>query len=159
MLSVNQGTQPLIAYYIGKKDIKSVKLLKKMMYSIVLGITILVFLVIQIWTDEIINIFLDETKLKFLNEAIMDIRIYSFALLILGFNIVTGGYLTSVRMPKKEFIINILRGYVLVALSVNIIPPIFGINSIWYALIVSEFITGMVAVTFLLNIKKEKLEV
>lgn len=29
MLSVNQGTQPLISYYIGKKDIKSVKLLKK----------------------------------------------------------------------------------------------------------------------------------
>ncbi|MFM1581480.1 MATE family efflux transporter [Helcococcus bovis] len=158
MLSVNQGTQPLIAYYIGKKDIKSVKLLKKMMYSIVLGITILVFLVIQIWTDEIINIFLDETKLKFLNEAIMDIRIYSFALLILGFNIVTGGYLTAVRMPKKEFIINILRGYVLVALSVNIIPLIFGVNSIWYAMIVSEFITLFVSIVFLLNIKRGKLE-
>ncbi|MFM1541540.1 MATE family efflux transporter [Helcococcus ovis] len=158
MLSVNQGTQPLISYYIGKKDIKSVKLLKKMMYLIVFSITILVFSIIQIWTDEIINIFLDETKLKFLNEAIMDIRIYSFALLILGFNIVTGGYLTSVRMPRKEFIISILRGYVLVALSVNIIPSIFGINSIWYAMIVSEFITLVVSIVFLLNIKRGKLE-
>ncbi|MFM1551637.1 hypothetical protein [Helcococcus ovis] len=36
--------------------------------------------------------------------------------------------MTSVRTPRKDFIISILRGYVLVALSVNIIPYIFFIS-------------------------------
>ncbi|MFM1514404.1 hypothetical protein [Helcococcus ovis] len=62
--------------------------------------------------------------------------------------------MTSVRMPRKEFIISILRGYILVALSVNIISSIFGVNSIWYTMIVLEFITLVVSIVFLLNIKR-----
>ncbi|MFM1524422.1 MULTISPECIES: hypothetical protein [Helcococcus] len=62
--------------------------------------------------------------------------------------------MTSVRMPRKEFIISILRGYVLVTLSVNIISSIFGVNSIWYAMIVLEFITLVVSIVLFIKYKK-----
>lgn len=57
-------------------------------------------------------------------------------------------------MPRKEFIISILRGYVLVTLSVNIISSIFGVNSIWYAMIVLEFITLVVSIVLFIKYKK-----
>ncbi|MFM1536140.1 hypothetical protein ABGF25_05710, partial [Helcococcus ovis] len=60
--------------------------------------------------------------------------------------------------PRKDFIISILRGYVLVALSVNIIPSIFGVNSIWYAMIVLEFITLVVSIVLFIKYKKGGLE-
>lgn len=152
ILALNQGSQPLISFCAGKKDIPSIKKLRKLMLATVAIMSILAFVFIQIFAREIISVFIDTNKIDFLAQAVKSVRIFSIAFLFLGFNISIAGYMTAIQKPFIDFKINLLRGYIVVAIIIYFLPLIFGINSIWYVLIVSEILTLIYSAQKLKNI-------
>jgi len=156
MISINQSSQPLVTYNLGSGNIENVNRLKKKQFITIIVMSLFFFLLAQIISETLVKIFLGETDLEFLKFAVKTIRIFSLSFLIIGLNIGIGGFLTSIKRPKYEFIISILRGYILVFISVNIMPIIFGKEMIWASLLISEFITLIISYYLLQKSKIKK---
>lgn len=154
MIAVNQASQPLVSYNLGDEKYKNVKALKRMQLSTIAIMSLFFFVLVQFAPGFLIKIFLRNVDIEFLTFAKKILRIFSISFLVIGFNIGIGGYLTSIKKPKYEFIISTLRGYILVFLTCKFLPMIFGEKSIWTALIVSELLTLVVSVYLLYKSKR-----
>lgn len=160
MLAINQSSQPLLGYYYGARQYENIPILRGYMLRSVAILSIIMVAAIEIWPQFFINIFLTGVNSDFMVFASKSLRIFALSFLILGFNIINGGYLTAVGRPRFDFVITILRGYVFVALLSYIGAKFMEGEAIWYVLIVSDFLTMVVSI-FLLkkghkHLKKEE---
>lgn len=149
MIAINQSSQPLVTYNLGLGNLINVKRIRNKQFITIMVLSAIFFLVAQIAPEIIVKIFLDEIDKNFLNFTVKAMRLFSISFLVIGFNIGIGGYLTSIKRPKYEFLISILRGYVLVFLSVELLPMIFDRRFIWIALLISELLTLSISLTLL----------
>ncbi|MBU5669214.1 MATE family efflux transporter [Peptoniphilus sp. MSJ-1] len=149
MIAINQSSQPLVTYNLGLGNLINVKRIRNKQFITIVVLAIIFFLVAQIAPESIVKIFLDKIDKNFLNFTVKAMRLFSISFLVIGFNIGIGGFLTSIKKPKYEFIISILRGYVLVFLSVELLPMIFDRRFIWIALLISELLTLSISLTLL----------
>src|SRR5699024_2391277 len=145
MLAINQSTQPLVGYYYGAKEYDNIPILRRYMLISVAVLSILMVGLIEIFPGVFINVFLTDVGSEFMAFASKSLRIFAISFLILGFNITNGGYLTAVGKPRFDFVITILRGYVLVAIFSYVATIFMAKEAIWYALIVSDSLTMLVS--------------
>lgn len=160
MLAINQSTQPLVGFYYGAKEYENIPILRGYMLRSVAIVSILMVAAIELWPGFFINVFLTGVDHEFMAFASKSLRIFAISFLILGFNITNGGYLTSVGKPRFDFVITILRGYILVTLFSYVATVFMDKEAIWYVLIASDFLT-MIVSFFLIReelneLKKEK---
>ena len=138
----------LVDGYFYTKDIK--KYLKRLL---IFGIISL--LVLEIFPNEYISIFMVPTS-EVNNIASYIIRIYSISFYFIPFNIFATYFFPSVLKPHFSTAISFLRGLILPALFVYILPLIFSKNSIWFVMPIVECLIGIFALTFLeININKK----
>ncbi len=155
MLSIVQSSQPLLSYNFGAKNMTHVKQLRKyVLYTILVSSSMMVLL-IQLFPNAVLSIFLNHMEADFIELAVRAMRLFSSSFLILGFNIGIGGYLTAVQRPRDELIISLMRGYIVVALVVFTFPNLFGSSIIWLCLTISELITLIISLYFL---RRERLQ-
>lgn len=157
MLAINQSTQPLVGYYYGAKEYDNIPILRRYMLISVAVLSILMVGLIEIFPGVFINVFLTDVGSEFMAFASKSLRIFAISFLILGFNITNGGYLTAVGKPRFDFVITILRGYVLVAIFSYVATIFMAKEAIWYALIVSDSLTMLVSF-FLIRLELQELK-
>ncbi|MEG0614636.1 MAG: MATE family efflux transporter [Oscillospiraceae bacterium] len=152
---IGQGIQPVISlnYGLGKaKDIKKYYLLA-LITATIFGV--IFFLTAVFFPDEIIGIFNKENDLQLTEIARNGILIYFSSFLIMGVNIITTTYFSSIAKPKEAFIISILRGCSLSIILVLILPKIFGgINGVWATVPLTELLTLFVCLAFVFKFRK-----
>lgn len=146
MLAINQASQPLIGFYYGKDEPKSVLRVRGYMVMSVAIVSIMMVGAIEIWPEFFIRVFLTDTSKEFLAFASRALRIFSLAFLVLGFNITNGGYLTAVGRPRSDFFITIMRGYLVISAFVLIIENFLGRDLIWYALLGSDLVCLIISI-------------
>ncbi|MEG1802621.1 MAG: MATE family efflux transporter [Lachnospiraceae bacterium] len=154
MAGIAQGGQPLISYYYGQERFDKCK--KLLRYGLVAaGVMAAAFMgVYFIGTNLIISMFISE-KLVALREYTATVfRIFSLSYLVVGFNIVIGGYFTAREKPFQAFTISLSRGFILIVLSLFLMTAIFGGEGIWWAPLVSESICLLLSLWFLKRAKK-----
>lgn len=76
-------------------------------------------------------------------------RTYSFSYIILGFNVLIGGFMTALERPKQATAISIGRGLVLQSISLMALSLSFGADGIWYTPILSEAMCLIMSMLFL----------
>ena len=157
MLAINQSTQPLVGYYYGAKEYDNIPILRHYMLISVAVLSVLMVGLIEIFPGVFINIFLTDVDTEFMAFASKALRIFALSFLILGFNITNGGYLTSVGKPRLDFVITMLRGYVLVAIFSYVATVFMAKEAIWYVLIVSDSLTMLVSF-FLIRLELQELK-
>ena len=160
MLAINQSTQPLVGFYYGAKEFENIPILRGYMIRSVAILSLLMVAAIELWPEFFINVFLTGVDAEFMAFASKSLRIFAISFLILGFNITNGGYLTSVGKPRFDFVITMLRGYILVTIFSYVATVFMDKEAIWYVLIASDFLT-MIVSSFLIReelseLKKEK---
>lgn len=158
MLAINQASQPLMSFYYGAREYKSLlKTRRYMLYAVALLSTGLC-VCIQVRPEFFVNVFISDYSQDFLASSVRALRRFSLSFLIVGYNICLGGYLTAVHRPKFDFCINILRGYLLISLSVFLLPVLFSSSAIWYGLLVSEAVCFLCSLTFLKSTQRQALK-
>lgn len=155
MLAINQSSQPLLSFYFGKEEYENVLGIRKFMLRTVLIISILMVLVIELRPEFFVNVFIADYEESFLPFAIKSLRIFAISFLIMGFNITNAGYMTAVQRPRYDFYITILRGYVLMAVLVYLMPMAFGRKIIWNVATITEAITMVFSVFLVKSELKE----
>ena len=148
------GTAPIIGYHDGAKNhaelhgvlVKSLKLVG-------------VFGVVMVALGEILA-----TPLAMLfvgyDSALMELtvsgfRIFALSFLFMGYAIFGSGFFTALNDGVTSAVISFLRTMVFQIAAVLLLPIIWGIDGIWFSIIVAEFMAVMLSGIFLI-VKRKK---
>lgn len=155
MAGIAQGIQPLVSYYFGKNNpLKYRKLLK---YAIYAGMVLSILLFGASWllAEPLAAMFISEKLQNLRLETVRAFHGFSWSFLLCGFNIIIGGYFTSLEYPKSAMAISLGRGFLFVAVSLQILTMWFGKDGIWWAAFLSELLCLILTlILFCINRKK-----
>ena len=140
-----QTIQPLVSINVGAKEYSRAMKLREIALSVAVAFGVLAALLGFLFPQQLINIFVIPTE-EINQIAIPAIRIYFTAFIVMGANMILGGYFQAVEMHKIAILISLLRGLLVVAALVYILPCIFGVYGIWLSIPLTEVITLIVAV-------------
>lgn len=74
------------------------------------------------------------------------IRAYALSFLLLPFNVFSTYYFQATLQPAVSFIISISRGMLLSGALILLLPLIFGGDSVWYAMLITETLVALYVV-------------
>lgn len=152
-LGYSIGVAPIISYHYGAKNKEELKnLLRKSI--IMTGISgILMTTLAEILARVFANIFVSYDN-NLVEKTIIAIRLYSLSFILNGLNIFASSFFTALNNGVVSAIISFLRTFAFQILMIYLLPIILGINGIWLAVVVSEVLSIIVVVFFILKNKK-----
>ena len=81
--------------------------------------------------------------------------IYSYSFFFCGFGIFASSLFTALNDGVVSAVISVFRTIVFQVLCIMIIPGIFGLNGIWYSVIVAEILSCIVSFIFIFMYKNK----
>ena len=139
-----QGIQPLASSSYGNHGEKEAKIFRKYGIINVFVISAIISSGIFLFANEIAAIFNSEKNISLQKQAVFGLKIYFAATLFMGINIMMSIYYAAIGREKMAQIIALLRGIVLVIPVMILLFTIFGIDGVWFGVVVTEIITMLV---------------
>lgn len=155
MIGFSQGLQPVISYNYGAKNFKRIKKTMKISSITVVSLGIFFFLICNIFTKEIISLFIkDDINLFEITKSA--INLYSFTYILMGINIIISAYFTSIEDAFISALLSVLRGMIFINVLLFTFPKFLGIKGIWLVAPINEFLSMGVSIGifFTFGIKK-----
>ncbi|MEY8441279.1 MATE family efflux transporter [Lactobacillaceae bacterium 24-114] len=134
------GVQPVSSREYGQRKFENVERALKTGIVITLAIATLEFVVLITFKTPIINIFNNQHSLQLLHYAQSGLPIYFTSTFFTALNYLFILFLTAVNSARASFALSLLRGYFILLPLILLLPRIFGINGVWAAVPVTEFL-------------------
>lgn len=153
-LGYSTGTAPIFSFNYGCENIDRLKrIFKSSLIFVVIG-SVLIFGLSIIFAPLIVTIFTPK------DTAVYDLSVHGFYLfsvsfLFSGISIFASSLFTAFSDGKTSAIISFLRTFIFIVLALLLLPLVFGIDGIWIAIPVAEFLGFLVSIFFLIK-KKSK---
>lgn len=137
--AVGESAQAIISvnYGAGKTDRVKTAFRYAAITAFIIGI--ICFLIGEAFPILLTRIYMKPTP-EVLEIAPAILRKYCIAFLFLVFNVYSTYYLQSVNRPAISLVISLLRGIVVSAVLIYILPLALGANAMWYAIPLAELI-------------------
>lgn len=150
MLGVNQGAQPIIGYNYGAQNSERVK--KTLKYSIMVNacISIIGVSLVELFPTQIIEIF-NRTDTNLIHIGTNGIKIFFTMFMFVGPQTSCINYFQSVGKAKKSMTLSLMRQVILLIPLTLILPHFFSLNGVWMSGPTSDFISSMIAYTFVVR--------
>ncbi|WP_410509420.1 MATE family efflux transporter [Methanosarcina hadiensis] len=133
------GVQPIIGFNYGAGCYERVsKTLKLTMFSCIL-IGVFGFLLLHFFPENVVSIF-SRNNPELLNITLRGMDIFMLSLLVEGTVLLTAIYYQSINKIREALFINLGKIYFLLFPLLFILPIFFGLDGVWYASPVSEYI-------------------
>lgn len=142
------GTSSLISYNYGAKNKKELKSLCNKSVVIIFVISILMFIFSKLFTKQVSHLFVRDNELL-LNMTIEGFSIFSYSFLFVGFAIFGSSFFTALNNGIVSLIISVCRFLVFQIGSVLILPLVFGLNGIWFSIVLAEIMSVIVSMIFI----------
>lgn len=152
---VGQAIQPLVSANYGAKETSRIRQIWKMSLITTLILGVLFTVLDESMPTQIVKVFVTATP-AVLNVAPKIIRIYSIVFIALGINVLSAYYLQSIMREKASMLIAILRSILISGILIVVLPIIFGIDGVWIALPVSEFIVAIFSLIYIYTIESRE---
>lgn len=159
VLGFTQGMQPIVGYNYGAR--KYDRALKTMWLTVGWSVatTTLGFLVCEIFPHQVVGMFVSEDgsgdATALIEASVRGLRILVAMLPIVGFNIVAGNFFQHIGKPKRAILLSVSRQMLFIVPLLFFLPPIYGVDGVWYAIPIADFVsTALAAVLLLLQIRK-----
>lgn len=149
LTGASQGMQPLVSYHAGAGEEASCRKLLGYALGTQAALGLLAFGFLEACPGVVAGLFFgpeEEALRLFAAEAL---RKFSFAFLILGFNLVTAGYLTAREKPAPALAVSLGRGFGVQALMALALFGLFGGEGLWWAALASELLVAVLSGMFL----------
>ena len=148
------GTAPIVSYHYGADNKPELKgLLKK---SMIITSIVAVFMLAagELLAYPLSRIFVgyDAELLEMTGHAF---RIYSLAFLLCGFSIYGSSFFTALGNGLISALIAFLRTLLFQVAAVIILPVLWGLDGIWWSIVVAEIMSVIVTFAFLLFNRKK----
>lgn len=145
VFGINQGSQPIIGYNYGARKFDRVKKALKLAIIAATGVTLLGFIIIQLFPRAIIQLFNRDPDLVELGA--MALRTFLIFLPIIGFQIVGANYFQATGKPKQAMILSLSRQVLILLPALYFLPKFFKLKGVFMAGpladLISSIITGL----------------
>lgn len=147
IFGINQGLQPILGYNYGARLYPRVK---EALFKAIFAATVLCvidFLAIQFLSKYFINIFTQEKEL--VRIASVGLKVQTFMLPIVGFQIIASIYFQAIGKPKMSFFMSLTRQIIVLIPCILIMSKLFGVKGIWFAGPTADFIATVLTFIFI----------
>ncbi len=150
IVALNMASQPIIGYNFGARNISRVK--QTVRYGMIAAtiLALISWAILELFPAPIIKLFNNESE-ELREFGVRGIRIFSFMLPVVGFQIIVGNYFQSVGKAKIAAFISLLRQVIVLAPLLFILPKFYGLDGIWLASPVSDVIAALVSGTLMIR--------
>ncbi len=160
IIGISQGMQPIASFNRGARKFNRVKKAYTTALKVNFVISIIAFVVFQLFPSEIISIFGKENKMYML-YAENFFRIFLFMTFINGVQPLTSTFSTAIGEPVKGTFLSLTRQIIFFLPLIVAMPVIFmnmgkqGIDGIMYAAPIADFLSAVVSVIIINMIFKK----
>lgn len=147
---VGQAVQPVVSVNYGAGEQKRVRSVLKLGLAVAVAMGIVFTLVGLLFPSQLVRLFMDATP-EVLAIASEVVRPYVLIFLFMGANVVATYYLQSTLQPKLSNVVSLLRGLFVSGALILILPAIFGICGVWYAMPLAECLVCIFAAVCLVR--------
>lgn len=148
------GCAPIVGFHYGAKNQPELKnMLKKS--TILMSCTgVLLSTLAMLLAKPLANLFVGYDAVL-CAQTIHAFRIFAFAFILAGFNIFASSFFTALNNGAVSAAISFLRTLLLQNAAVLILPLLFGVDGIWYAITVAEVFASVISIMFLFAKRKK----
>lgn len=132
VIGMSQGMQPIASFNYGAKKYQRVKNVYLTSISCGFGISLLAFLVFQIFPGSIIGLF-GEGSGEYVAFAVSYFRIFLFFTFVNFLQPISSNFFTAIGKPKKGMFLSLTRQILFLLPLIVILPLFMGIDGILYA--------------------------
>ncbi|MCM1104259.1 MAG: MATE family efflux transporter [Clostridium sp.] len=147
------GSAPIVGYHFGKQNRAEMKNMLKKGTLLMGGGGIALTALALLLAEPLARIFVgyDADLYELTRHAF---TLFSFSFLLAGFNIFTSGYFTALNNGGVSAAISFLRTLVFQTGAVLILPRLFGVDGIWWAITAAELFAFVISVLFVFAKRK-----
>ena len=148
------GCAPIVGFHFGAQNHTELKNMLGKSVKLMCGAGVVMAVLAQVLAAPLARLFVgyDEVLYRLTCHAF---RLFSFAFLFAGFNIFASSFFTALNNGLISAVISFLRTLVLQTSSVILLPLIFGVDGIWYAITAAEIFATTISVIFLFAKRKK----
>ncbi len=142
------GTAPVIGFHFGAKNGGELRnLLRKSLFLLLIG-GILMVAAAELLAKPLALLFVGyDAKLMELTES--GFRIFGISFFFIGFAIFGSGFFTALNDGVTSAIISFLRTLVFELGAILLLPLLFGINGLWFSVVVAELMATLLSFIFM----------
>ena len=155
MVGISQGSQPLVSFHYGKGEHDQCQKLLRYGLTTVCIIAPLLFLCVHFFAPQIVSVYLSHASDELVAYSVRAFRHYGISYLLVGFNVVIGGFLTALERPIPAISISVGRGLVLQSAVLLTLAAAFGGEAIWYTPVLSEAMCLVMSLLFLRSYRRQ----
>lgn len=153
MIGYTIGSAPIVGYHFGANNSSELKnIFKKSMIILTIDGIILSGLA-QCLAIPLAKLFVGYDQEAF-ELTVHAFRLYSFAFIFSGIAIYSSGFFTALNNGLVSAILSLLRSLIFQVMFVFLLPLIFGVEGIWWAMLATEIGAVIVAVIFFIAERK-----
>lgn len=131
------GISPMMSYFYGESNTEKLKKLRSISLKFIAGVAAVTTILSIIGSKPLVSVFTEAGSDVF-TLAVRGNKLFSLALLLVGFNTFSSMLFTALSNGKISAIIAFSRTFIFLTAAILILPPIFGINGLWLSVPVSE---------------------
>lgn len=146
-MGLNQGMQPIAGYNYGARKYSRVKEVYWKTVWLAVAVTVLGFLVTELFPRTVTGIFTKDAQLLDLSSS--GIRIMNIMLPIVGFQIVSSNLFQSLGMVRKSIILSLSRQLLFLLPCLYFLPMAFGDKGIWMSYPVADALASILTIILL----------
>ena len=148
------GTAPIISYHYGAQNHKELKNILKKSLMLIGTIGCCMIVIGQLVASPLAKIFVGyDTSLMEL--TVSGFRIFALSFMFMGFAIFASGFFTALNDGLTSATISFLRTLVFQIAAVLLLPIIWGIDGVWFSIVVAEFMAVVFGLLFMI-LKRKK---
>lgn len=147
ILGYSMGVAPLMSYSRGAEDRKQMKVLFSISLKLVIVQSAITFVLMESFAGVIVGAFAGDSE-HVREIAEYGARIFAFAFLMMGFNAYASSLFTSLSNGLLSALISFIRGIILLAPLIVLMPIVLGPDGVWLAVPLTEAVTFAVAAFF-----------
>ncbi|MGI6255350.1 MAG: MATE family efflux transporter [Acutalibacter sp.] len=151
---IAQGIQPILSRNYGRGDWECVSAILRYAMITMLGISVVVYGAVTLFTSQIAAIFNSEGNATLQAIAEQGLRLYFIACPFAGCNVVLSIYFTSTDRPMPAHVISLLRGIFLILPMAFLLAWLGDMVGIWLTFPVTEFLVAALAGVLFLRSKQ-----
>ncbi len=149
VLGLNQGMQPIAGYNYGAQNID--RLLRVLKLAVIAATCIMtVGWGVGMFCPQVIaHLFTSDDKL--VGMAITAIRFNLLVYPIVGFQMVTSNFFQCIGKVRISIFLSLSRQLLILVPLLAVLPQLFQLNGVWYALPASDMLASLIALTILVT--------
>ena len=146
-MGVNQGMQPIAGYNYGAQFIDLLMRVVKLAMIAATAVTVAGFLMAELIPEACVRLFTKDDTLALLSAN--GIRIMMVAFPVVGYQMVVTNFFQSIGMAKVSIFLSLSRQMIFLLPLLIILPTIFGVEGVWWAMPISDVIAALVTLVMM----------